>query len=50
VAVELLARRLREPPSDDAGRARALALLARKGYELELAYDAVRRFEREPAG
>jgi regulatory protein len=43
-AVALLARRI-EPPDDDRGRARALGLLVRKGYESELAYEAVRRFE-----
>jgi hypothetical protein len=31
---------------DEAGRNRALALLARRGYPLEVAYDAVRAFER----
>ena len=36
-------------PSDDRGRERALGLLVRKGYELELAYDAVRAFEHEAA-
>jgi regulatory protein len=46
-AVEVLVRRLRQPPRDDRERSHALALLVRKGYELELAYDAVRRFERE---
>jgi regulatory protein len=30
---------------DDESRARALALLARRGYPLELAYDAVRALE-----
>jgi regulatory protein len=34
---------------DEATRARALAFLARRGYELEVAYDAVRRRERELA-
>ena len=48
-AVALLERRLGVPPSDDRGRDRALGLLARKGYELELAYDAVRAFERSVA-
>jgi regulatory protein len=43
-AVELLRRRLREPPEDDRGRERALGFLVRKGYALELAYDAVRAF------
>jgi len=45
-AVELLRRRLPVPPRDDRERNRALGLLARRGYELELAHDAVRRFER----
>ena len=45
-AVALLERRYGVPPADDRGRERALGLLARKGYELELAYDAVRAFER----
>lgn len=45
-ALTLLRRRLREPPADDRGRERALGLLVRRGYELELAYDAVRAFER----
>ena len=45
-AVELLRRRLAEPPRSDRDRERALASLVRKGYELDLAYDAVRAFER----
>ena len=45
-AIELLRRRLPEPPRDDRGRERALGLLVRRGYDLELAYDAVRAFER----
>lgn len=48
-AVELLRQKLRVPPSDDRGRERALGLLARRGYDLELAYDAVRAFGREAA-
>jgi regulatory protein len=48
-AVALLERRFGAPPADDRGRERALGLLARKGYELELAYDAVRAFERSAA-
>jgi regulatory protein len=48
-AVALLRQKLRLPPQDDRGRERALGLLARRGYALELAYDAVRRFEREDA-
>jgi regulatory protein len=45
-AVEVLRRKLRVPPADDRGRERALGMLARRGYDLELAYDAVRAFER----
>ncbi len=41
----LLARRGR-PAEDEASRASALSYLARRGYDAELAYDAVRRFER----
>jgi regulatory protein len=32
--------------SDDRGRGRALAMLVRRGYDSELAYEAVRRCER----
>jgi regulatory protein len=46
-AVDLLRRRVRSAPRTDRERERALGLLARRGYELELAYDAVRAFERE---
>lgn len=46
-AVDLLRRRVRRPPETDRDRERALGLLARRGYELELAYDAVRAFERD---
>lgn len=45
-AVELLRRKVRVPPADDRARERALGMLARKGYELDVAYDAVRAFER----
>jgi regulatory protein len=48
-AVELLHQRVRVPPQDDRGRERALGMLVRRGYSLELAYDAIRRFEREGA-
>ncbi len=44
-AVNLLRRRFRWPPAEDRERERALGLLARRGYDLELAYDAVRAFE-----
>lgn len=46
-AVELLRRKVRVPPEDDRAREKALAMLVRKGYALEIAYDAVRAFERE---
>jgi regulatory protein len=49
-AVTLLRRRCREIPATDRERERALGLLVRKGYDLELAYDAVRAFERGAAG
>jgi SOS response regulatory protein OraA/RecX len=45
-AVEVLAGSGSEV-ADEASRARALALLARRGYPLEVAYDAVRAFERK---
>ena len=43
-AVALLRRRVTLPPGDDRERQRALALLVRRGYELEIAYAAVRQF------
>ena len=45
-ALELLAERMPQPPSDDRARDRAWRLLVRKGYEPELAYDAVRAHAR----
>jgi regulatory protein len=45
-AVAVLRRRFPAPPEDDRGRERALGMLVRKGYDLELAYDAVRALER----
>jgi regulatory protein len=45
-ALELLRRRCRTMPANERERERALGLLVRKGYDLELAYDAVRAFER----
>jgi regulatory protein len=48
-AVALLRRRLAEPPADDRARERALGLLVRRGYALELAHDAVRALERSQA-
>jgi regulatory protein len=47
-AEDLLARRGR-PPLDDAERARALSFLTRRGYDLELSYEAIRRAGREAA-
>ncbi|HVP01548.1 MAG TPA: regulatory protein RecX [Solirubrobacteraceae bacterium] len=44
-ALEILRRKLREPPADERARERALGLLVRRGYELDLAYSAVRQFE-----
>jgi regulatory protein len=35
-------------PCDEPSRAKALALLARRGFPLEVAYDAVRALERRP--
>ena len=49
-ALELLRRRLRdEAPAGERERERALAMLVRKGYELEVAYEAVRAFGRAAA-
>ena len=48
-ALAVLRRRFAQAPADDRARDRALGLLVRKGYELELAYDAVRAFERDAA-
>jgi regulatory protein len=45
-AVALLQRRFRAAPDSDRERERALGMLARRGYDLDLAYDAVRAFER----
>jgi regulatory protein len=45
-AVALLQRRWREPPATDRERDRALGFLVRKGYDLELAYDAIREHAR----
>jgi regulatory protein len=42
-ALELLQRRMPAPPSTPRERDRALGMLVRKGYELELAHDALRR-------
>jgi regulatory protein len=45
-AVAVLKRRYVAPSDDPRARERALGMLVRKGYDLELAYDAVRAFER----
>jgi regulatory protein len=45
-AVGLLRRRFPAPPADDRERNRALGLLVRRGYELELAHDAIRAYAR----
>jgi regulatory protein len=45
-ALVLLDRRMPQPPQDDRERDRAWRLLVRRGYEPELAYEAVRRHER----
>lgn len=45
-AVTLLRRRFAQPPADDRTRERALGVLVRRGYSLELAHDAVRVLER----
>jgi regulatory protein len=45
-AVDLLRRRLGRAPESERDRERAFGLLARRGYELELAHDAIRAFER----
>jgi len=42
-AVALLRRRVPEPPTTPRERDRALGILVRKGYDLELAHDALRR-------
>lgn len=42
-AVEVLRRRFSDPPSTPRDAQRALGLLLRKGYDLELAHDALRR-------
>jgi regulatory protein len=45
-AVAVLARRFPVVPETDRDRERALGFLVRKGYELELAYDAIRAYGR----
>jgi len=43
-ALTLLGRRFPDPPETPRDRDRALGVLVRKGYSLELAYDALRRY------
>ncbi len=45
-AIAILARRFPAPPATDRDRARALGVLVRKGYDLELAHDAIRAYAR----
>jgi regulatory protein len=45
-ALLLLKQRLGAPPGDDRQRDRAWRLLVRRGYAPEIAYDAVREYER----
>jgi regulatory protein len=48
-AVALLRRRFPDPPATPRDCERALGVLVRKGYELELAHDALRRHAGVPA-
>jgi len=48
-AVAFLRRRFPAPPETDRDRDRALGMLVRRGYDLELAYDAIRMLGREAA-
>lgn len=45
-AIRVLDQRVGTKPTDERERERALGMLARRGYSLEIAYDAVRAFER----
>lgn len=45
-ALAVLRRRFRVVPETDRDRDRALGFLVRKGYDLELAYDAIRAYGR----
>jgi regulatory protein len=48
-ALALLRRRFPAPPATPRECERALGMLLRKGYELELAHDAIRRHAGAPA-
>ena len=47
-ALELLRRRFRSPPADARERERALGVLLRKGFDSELALEAIASYVREP--
>jgi regulatory protein len=49
-AIAVLRRRLPEPPRDARESDRALGLLLRRGYELELAHDAIRAYRGQSQG
>ena len=46
-ALDLLRRRFVQPPADDRERQRAFGMLVRQGFESEVAYEAIREYERE---
>ena len=46
LAIALLRRRFPAPPEDDRERNRALGLLVRRGYDPEVAHDAIRALGR----
>jgi regulatory protein len=48
-AIVVLAHRFPQPPQDVRDRNRALGVLVRRGYELELAHDALREHQRRAA-
>ena len=48
-AVELLRTRFRSPPRDRKERDRALGVMLRKGYDSEVAIDALAAYARDPA-
>jgi len=47
-AIEVLRRRYADPPTDRGDARRAYGVLVRKGFDPELAADAVRAYAREP--
>lgn len=48
-ALELLSERFPAPPADERGRDKAWRMLVRRGYEPELAYEALRAHSRREA-